>query len=53
MAKDTTQTGPFAVIATGGKQYVVRTGDIITVEKMDGQYAAGDIVNSDQTLSGG
>ncbi len=50
MAKDTTQTGPFAVIATGGKQYVVRAGDIITVEKMDGQYAAGDIVNFDQVL---
>lgn len=30
------KTGNFAVIATGGKQYVVRNGDILKVEKMEG-----------------
>jgi large subunit ribosomal protein L21 len=25
------------VIATGGKQYTVKTGDIVTVEKLDGE----------------
>jgi len=28
--------GTFAVIATGGKQYVVREGDLVKVEKMPG-----------------
>ncbi len=32
----TTVDGKFAVIATGGKQYVVRNGDILKVEKMEG-----------------
>ena len=47
MTKDATDTtkkatktaapaGKFAVIATGGKQYVVRNGDILKVEKMEG-----------------
>jgi large subunit ribosomal protein L21 len=26
-----------AVIKTGGKQYTVKTGDIVTVEKLDGE----------------
>ena len=32
----------FAVIATGGKQYLVRPGDVITVEILDGEFKAGD-----------
>ncbi|MDP2650384.1 MAG: bL21 family ribosomal protein, partial [bacterium] len=30
------KSGSFAVIATGGKQYVVHEGDVLSVEKLDG-----------------
>ena len=40
----------FAVIQTGGKQYLVRPGDVITVEKMDGDMKAGDAFTFDQVL---
>jgi large subunit ribosomal protein L21 len=45
-----TKNGDFAVIATGGKQYLVRAGDIISVEKMDGTFAKGDTISFDQVL---
>lgn len=32
----------FAVIETGGKQYRVSEGDIITIEKITGEYKEGD-----------
>jgi large subunit ribosomal protein L21 len=32
----TTKSDDFAVIATGGKQYVVRNGDLLKVEKLPG-----------------
>lgn len=32
MATETTKSTPFAVIATGGKQYIVREGDTLQVE---------------------
>jgi large subunit ribosomal protein L21 len=38
----------FAVIKTGGKQYSVAAGDIITVMALDGQ--AGDAVTFDEVL---
>jgi len=38
----------FAVIKTGGKQYKVASGDVIEVEKLDGE--AGSSVNMDQIL---
>lgn len=38
----------YAVIETGGKQYRVQEGDIITIEKLNAQ--AGDIVNFDRVL---
>jgi large subunit ribosomal protein L21 len=38
----------YAVIQTGGKQYRVAQGDLITVEKLDG--AAGDPVEIDTVL---
>lgn len=44
------KAGSFAVIATGGKQYLVRSGDIITIEKMDGTFAAGDKIIFDSVL---
>lgn len=40
----------FAVIATGGKQYLVRLGDVITIEKLAGDMKAGDAVVFDQVL---
>ncbi len=39
----------FAVIATGGKQYLVAKGDKIQVEKLEGK--AGDKVTFDQVLA--
>lgn len=42
--------GSFAVIATGGKQYLVRVGDIISVEKLEGTFQAGDTISFDQVL---
>ncbi len=47
MATET--TAPFSVIATGGKQYVVRVGDVLKVELL-GEYNAGDKVEFDQFL---
>ena len=39
----------YAIIATGGKQYKVSEGDIITIEKLG--TAAGDKVTFDQVLA--
>ncbi|MCD8301040.1 MAG: 50S ribosomal protein L21 [Clostridiales bacterium] len=38
----------YAIIATGGKQYKVSEGDIITIEKLDAQV--GDTVSFDKVL---
>ena len=40
----------FAVIMTGGKQYIVRTGDIISIEKLDGEFTTGQEISFDQVL---
>ena len=40
----------FAVILTGGKQYKVAVGDIIKIEKLDGEFAVGDKVTFDKVL---
>ncbi len=40
----------FAVIETGGKQYQVMAGDIITIEKLPGDFKAGDKVTFDKVL---
>lgn len=40
--------GMYAVIKTGGKQYKVASGDLLRVEKLDGD--AGDTVDFDQVL---
>lgn len=34
----------YAVIKTGGKQYVVAPGDVVTIEKMKGEHKKGDAV---------
>lgn len=38
---DVKKSGPFAVIATGGKQYIVHEGDSLNVEKLDGDFKEG------------
>ena len=38
----------YAVVKTGGKQYRVAAGDILEVEKLDGEV--GDSVNLDEVL---
>lgn len=40
----------FAVIETGGKQYQVTAGDVITIEKLDGNFTEGDKVTFDKVL---
>ena len=49
MATETTSSTPFAVIATGGKQYVVHEGDELQVELL-GEHAKGDKVEFDAVL---
>lgn len=44
------KTGEFAVIKTGGKQYKVAVGDVITIEKLPGEFKAGDKIVFDQVL---
>lgn len=40
----------FAVIETGGKQYRVSEGDIITIEKLKGEYSDGDKIVFENVL---
>ncbi len=40
----------FAVIETGGKQYMVSVGDILDVELLAGDLAEGDAVEFDKVL---
>jgi len=48
--KSSTKPGPFAVIATGGKQYRVSKGDVISIEKIKGDAKAGDAITFDSVL---
>jgi large subunit ribosomal protein L21 len=49
MATETTTSAPFAVIKTGGKQYVVREGDTMLVELL-GEHKEGDKIEFDHVL---
>ena len=40
----------FAVIQTGGKQYKVSVGDVLKIEKLPGDFKAGDIITFDKVL---
>jgi large subunit ribosomal protein L21 len=40
----------FAVIQTGGKQYTVKVGDLITIEKLSDEAKTGDSVIFDKVL---
>jgi len=44
------ETGEYAVIKTGGKQYRVAVGSIITIEKLPGELKEGDKVTFDEVL---
>ncbi len=40
----------FAIIETGGKQYMASVGDILKIEKIKGEFKAGDKVSFDRVL---
>jgi len=40
----------FAIIETGGKQYKVAIGDVLKIEKMQGEFSAGDKITFDKVL---
>ena len=40
----------FAVIQTGGKQYKVSAGDVVTIEKITGDFKVGDKITFDKVL---
>ena len=46
----TSESKEFAVILTGGKQYKVAVGDTLKVEKLDGEFKAGDKIIFDKVL---
>jgi large subunit ribosomal protein L21 len=50
MTTETINTAPFAVIATGGKQYLVREGQTILVELL-GDYNEGDKIEFDSLMT--
>lgn len=43
-------TMEFAIIATGGKQYKVKAGDMLKIEKIKGDLKVGDKVTFDKVL---
>lgn len=47
---DTKKSGTFAVIATGGKQYVVHEGDFLNVEKIAGDHKEGAKIEFSEVL---
>lgn len=40
----------FAVIKTGGKQYVVAVGDVLEIERLKGEFKDGDKITFDKVL---
>lgn len=52
-AKTSKKDGAFAVVATGGKQYLVRSGDTIKIEKLSGSHKEGDSISFDSVLMTG
>ena len=40
----------FAIIETGGKQYMVSEGDTVKIEKISGEFKTGDSVTFDKVL---
>lgn len=48
--KEAKDNKEFAVIFTGGKQYKVAVGDVLKVEKLEGDFKAGDKIIFDKVL---
>lgn len=48
--KPVSESKEFAVIFTGGKQYKVAVGDVLKIEKLEGDYALGDKIIFDKVL---
>ncbi len=48
--KASSEDSEFAVIMTGGKQYKVCVGDVLKIEKMDGEFKSGDKIVFDKVL---
>lgn len=48
--KESSENTEYAVIFVGGKQYKVSVGDILKVEKIDGDYNLGDKIIFDKVL---
>lgn len=48
--KEITESKEFAVIFTGGKQYKVAVGDVLKIEKLDGEYSVGDKIVFEKVL---
>ena len=48
--KSVPENKEFAVIFTGGKQYKVAVGDVLKVEKIDGEFKTGDKIIFDKVL---
>lgn len=44
------ENSAFAIIETGGKQYRVVVGDIIKIEKLNGELKVGDVIVFDKVL---
>ena len=40
----------FAVIQTGGKQYIAKEGEVLSIEKLKGDFKKGDKVSFDKVL---
>ncbi len=51
--KNVANEGDFAIIKTGGKQYVVRVGDSLAIEKLDASVVKNDKITFDQVLMKG
>lgn len=49
-AKKAEKSGSQAVIMTGGKQYLVKAGDIVKIEKISNDIKEGDKVTFDDVL---
>ncbi len=48
--KEKADKAEFAVIKTGGKQYKVSVGDVVSIEKIKGDHKVGDSVTFDNVL---
>ena len=48
--KEINTTTPFAVLMTGGKQYIAKVGEILKIEKLGDDMKVGDKVVFDQVL---